>query len=218
VGINLTEYNCFELTGNSYHDIIGLTGVYGLFSLENVRNAINAKISDAHDIIEINIVVDGIKIIRKIHLKAQYLENVLLKAKEHRGQGIGFEMLKSQIEYGRKMEFKRIELLAWGAIDEEFNGYLTWAKYGFTMMANSSRWFRETLIPELKRIGAIYKDYSNVHELLDDIEISGEEVWAVFGEAWYGVFLLSKKSYNTKRLQSYDYMKKVKKAFSSAIS
>ena len=119
---NLTEKDVLALSGG-----IPMKGL----SIKEVR--IRSYGSDSSLYVYIN--SNDIEQRRNLDFEKKTIKNELfsIKNKDIKGinQGIGANMLLNQIEAAKKHEFKNIKTEAYKDKDGKWNGYYTWARYGY---------------------------------------------------------------------------------------
>lgn len=107
--------------------------------------------------------------------------------------GIGLRSFATQVIHSQRYGVNEIRTHAAGSYDNAFNGYYTWAVFGYN----------DRLRPaDKRRFPPSYRDARDLHELLG--RAGGREVWLVFGrERLTAVFSLSEDSPHVRRLKDY---------------
>ncbi len=111
------------------------------------------------------------------------------------GRGIGTNLLINQVTEARKLGFTEIHLYA--ARSDEYNGYYTWGRLGFTMRLQQSKDEFTTLMHDNKRPEKTLKDLLSTAE--------GRNFWKQpdIGFPWEGIFIVDSKSDNSQLLNKY---------------
>lgn len=203
--------NCFAQTGYRYEDLLAYTGVFGIhprpefISLHqqgllthevSFNEFLKVVVKITSPVIEaLNIIITGDTEI--------YIDLFRLN-KSERGNGLGFKRLVSQIEELEYSKFTRIRLWAYGSFPEfpEWDGYIVWGKYGFTMYRNNElNDFAKKMSDEMITTS------KSVNDLVASQE--GTALWKHIGNGWKGVFSMERRSRNMSIYRSYRKKKNV---------
>lgn len=203
--------DCLEKTGFNYDDLLAYTGVFGIHPRREFIDLAEKKLLKheikliEHEDLLITITSPKIEWLVTRIFKASaeiYIDLFILKDTE-RANGLGFNRLMSQIEELRNSNFKTIGLYAHGNISlyPKWNGYIIWAKYGFTMhledeIALFDNQMREELI----------KTSRTVNDLVQTDE--GTALWKHIGKSWNGIFYLKQGSESMRVLGNYKRRRK----------
>jgi hypothetical protein len=132
---------------------------------------------------------------RLIDFERAEIVNQLMQV--HRKQtGLGTKLLTKQVNVAVATGFIRLSLFAAGNRDklDKLNGYVTFAKLGFTMINEEVGKFRSLM-------NAFGRPEHTVNELVATEE--GFEWWIQNGYSWSGEFDLREGSINRKLLNAY---------------
>lgn len=186
------EESAIERNSNlSYDAIVSLTGGIPKDSITNISHNIYQRadsiISEIH--------TDQYKIVRSIHYNDKWIYNDLMKVYDH-GGGIGLNLFVNQVREARSNGFKYLKVSAAGDYHskDKWNGYITWAKFGYEMLPNDQLNFLK-LMQQNNRIE------KTVFELVSTKE--GLAFWEKNGSWWDGKFDLSNNSKSMQNLQKY---------------
>ncbi|KAA2238564.1 hypothetical protein F0L74_20280 [Chitinophaga agrisoli] len=206
-----------QLTGHDFKAVIALTGVYAVYTYDELAEGEGVLIStpnpfEAH----ILIMHEGLELTRIIDYNAQTIMNISFKLKKQRA-GTGTLVLIEQILAAEKENFGQLTCNAIGGEYEPlFNGYSTWGKLGFSIVNNKLS--KAIGIPSLDRYNKLLEQHGipsmPIHELLaakniictnGNIIKSGEDFWNAPGNGfpWSGAFDTGKGSVNRAILCAY---------------
>ncbi len=193
-----------------YDDLLAYTGVFGIHRrLEFIELASKRLLThtidyDDRGYLRIEIKSPKIKILDvSIRSKEEVFIEYFRLENTERGNSLGFKRLISQLEELKSTSFTRIRLLAYGDITEfpDWDGYIVWAKYGFTMYR------KDELTRFTKKMTDEYITNSkSVNDLVATQE--GTALWKYIGASWKGVFELDKQSRNMNIFTSYKKKKR----------
>lgn len=128
---------------------------------------------------------------RKIYLQENYIENYLMNViKTNRGTGLSLFM--NQVRRARALGFQKMEVYA--AQGAGWNGYITWAKFGYVMDASDDARF-------LKLMASSSRKEKTVFELVSTED--GANFWEDYGFPFNATFDLSDNSQSMKNLRCY---------------
>lgn len=136
----------------------------------------------------------AIRFIRKDIDNNLYVENFKMLKRNKTLKNIGFQLLISQIHTGSKFGVKYIKGKFEKSLD--FNGYYTWARYGF-----------DGEIPKNLKTDPILSRLKFVSQLMKTK--AGRDYWKKKGNTFNGFFYLEKEEENMKMLV--DYLKEKEK-------
>lgn len=113
--------------------------------------------------------------------------------KAYKGGGLGFKLFESQVNQCRAAGIDLFEVEAAGEVGSSFNGYNTWARFGY-----------DGDLPDnfLYRIkGTPFEGAKRIKDIMSTPE--GRALWKEHGSAFLGEFDLSDGSYSMRTLQAY---------------
>ena len=150
--------------------------------------------------ITVNIQNEGIRMVRTIDTANKSIYNAYFKIQEKtKFSGKSLDIFTSQVKNAQKQGFKTITVSAAGGPgDSTYNGYYTWAAYGYKPDNASylvSRVFNKT-----------NRDYGTWEKMMKSKQ--GRADWKANGGFWNGSFDLKKGSSNFKQLADYTKDKK----------
>jgi GNAT superfamily N-acetyltransferase len=174
-----------------------LTGIFGF--VENIdRLEIDVHYYEVNpEEIYLHVQYKDISLSRVIDVEQKLIKNSsFVIDEENQNNGIGTQILLSQIRNARNLGYKKLEVMAVdGGVHRqnkgylEFVGYHVWAKFGFTMDQPSELKFREILN------ASPYTDrFVNLYEMVQDEQ--GLKYWKKHGKRWNGEYDLAPNSIN----------------------
>lgn len=173
----------------SKRDIINLCG--GIPSKNVIYLTLDVQSSATH-VLDVNISTNLYDIDRTINFNSKVIFNNFMRVQEQR-TGTGRNLLINQVIAAKN---KGVTLLNTNATAKpnEYNGYITWGKLGYTMSFTSKEQFRKLL-----------KDYNKNELTLFDLlkTKEGYDFWEEYGFSWNGNFFLSDGSENIRLLKEY---------------
>lgn len=190
----ITYTNCFQQTGFNYEHLLAFTGVFGIHPRREFiqlaqQKALTHSIFYNEDLLlTVEIKSPKIETLRVIITGRSEIYIDLFKLHEsERGNGLGFKRMISQIEELEFSSFNRLRLWAYGDINEfpEWDGYIVWGKYGFTMFRNN----------EITRFAKKMADENiSSSKSVNDLVMSqeGTALWKYIGFDWKGIFHLGR--------------------------
>lgn len=191
----INKENIEELTNNTWDTWLGLTGLF------------NIKIED-----EVFLTIDDLNIIGNSHVltilctekicltiradlrnKKIFFEDIHLY--QYTGKGIGRIAHKNLVELAKKIGFKEIILEARRSQnnDDFFNGYYTWAKFGYRMIDESHSSFINDMREKGIKITAIGNNKKVDVTCLHHLVYRDCAYWKNKGYSWLGIFELEEK-------------------------
>jgi hypothetical protein len=210
--------NCNDTTGVRLKDLLGFTGIYHMgFSYDDVMKNGDIDVQGDSQAVTVTIFFNEIQMIRKFYLEKKIILNRSIRIKDQ-GKGIGLSIFSSQVEHTLKAQFNYIQCLAAGDIHRAakkgehcFNGYITWAKFGWTMIntdLNNSH-FRQMFIN-----ARASHSYRSLQELMaaesiecihegKKVSLTGVKFWAMKGFDFDAEFKLIGDSTNLLLLEAY---------------
>lgn len=199
----INSSNCQQLTGLTELEIKKLTGIEGYTSNLSQWH-IHFTDDFEYPLSRVLLIGDGkLKISRLFNFQKKSIWNEYLELPgDMRNNGIGFRMFESQINEAMAANFNLIRCLA--ARDttgkNQMDGYVVWAKVGYSMHQNSIPAYTERL--DEHSIG-----FQQLHDLIYCTKLengdSGENFWVEHGLSWYAQFELDINSVNHTLLQRY---------------
>lgn len=189
-GKNIEEYDCHYLTGYTEEELISFTGADPKDSFKQL-----VRISGFYPTIVVHVMHKEYTVSRLIDFERAEIVNQLMQV--HRKQtGLGTKLLTKQVNVAVATGFTRLSLFAAGNRDklDKLNGYVTFAKLGFTMINEEIEKFRLL-------INAFGRPEHTVNELVATED--GAEWWIQNGYSWSGEFDLREGSINRKLLNAY---------------
>lgn len=143
---DLDEDDYQTLTGHDFETSIALTGIYGVHKYTDLIEAdADITIYENYPFVTITILLDDLSLQRIIDFEDREIINDYIKIGERR-TGKGTSVLLSQIHYATELEFGKLNCHAIGdGSTKESNGYITWAKLGYTMKRKSFLKYQELL-------------------------------------------------------------------------
>ena len=152
------------------------------------------------DKVYVTIVNNGIHMQREINLKDKTIDNNYFTIeKNSKYSGKSLEIFTSQVKEAKKQGFQKINVNAAGdADDKKYNGYYTWAAYGYK--PNFSNLYIESIKVRTGR------NYGTWEKMMKSIQ--GRADWKANGQSWDGSFDLNKGSSSVKQLAAYTKGKK----------
>lgn len=188
----IDEKNLEEQTGITLLKLYQLTGITGF---KTPPGYFIPNFSKSHQFpeLQVGIVLDGVKLIRKINFEEKIIFNMSFELqKGMQRQGIGYKVFSEQVKYAKEYGFKEIRCRATGNWDtiQKFNGYITWAKFGYTVHELSMAQYSEILIRNNISLEPIFSlvNNPNIGE-----GVTGETFWTEKGRTWMGAFHLDKE-------------------------
>ncbi len=189
-GKNIEEYDCHYLTGYTEGELVSFTGA------DYVRNSNRVvTISGIYPAVIVAVKCVDFQIRRQINFEEKSIRNELFRVNRKR-TGLGSGIVNAQVDAATNAGFKLIKVLAIGRYDtiDKWNGYLTFAKLGFSMEEFEIDSFRKLLAKH----GRIEQTINQLVSTED-----GSKFWKENGYPWYGYFDLAENSVNRKILQTY---------------
>ncbi|HEX7868574.1 MAG TPA: hypothetical protein VF455_00530 [Chryseobacterium sp.] len=121
---------------------------------------------------------------------------------EQQYRGNGWIAFQEHVDRATHLGFDRLECNAFGGIDDAnkndpkkaYNGYITWARFGFTMDPESQKRYERKLTENGQKIMPL-------HTLLSTDE--GRDYWKDKGHSWDGIFSLAPNSPNRNLFNQY---------------
>ena len=189
-----------ETTGLDHSQLVNLTGGVPAPEITNIKHSIS--LIESAGVLHSSIFSDQYKIMRQIHYNDKWIYNSLMKVFA-KGKGIGLNLFLNQVKEARLQGFKRLDVTAEGnyTIRNDWNGYLTWAKFGYIMDKPSQLMFNN-LMKENNRAE------KSVFELVSTKE--GQDFWEKNGKTWTGSFDLKDGSKAMNNLKEYLDQRKIK--------
>jgi hypothetical protein len=162
-----------------------------------VTNYIIMIVSQSRHVISVKIECDQYNTSRTIDFEAGEITNVLMEVYD-KGNRIGVALLANQVIEATSQGFQSLEVHAAGGIGwpPEWDGYVYWAKTGYSMNEESHTKF-EKWLEEHGLYGMSLFDLAN-----DKIN-GGSNIWSKEGFDWHGFFDLKSNSENRKLLRKY---------------
>jgi hypothetical protein len=197
---NYKNVNIFEngnnTTNKSPEYYLGLAGIPKDFT-GNARIAYEPPNGKK---ITVRIQNEGIQMVRTIDTVNKSIYNALFKINENsKFSGKSLQIFTNQVKSAQKEGFKNITVNAAGSPGSPiYNGYYTWAAYGYT--PNASNLYVESI---KMRTGRDYGTWQNMMK-----SKQGRADWKANGQPWDGTFDLKKGSTNMKQLSAYTKDKK----------
>jgi hypothetical protein len=196
----LDKKNCLAITGFTFNEIIELSGLYGVHTEEDVELKLGVGPIESLEVPFIKgsiIVYAKTNSLEKFEVEIQkssqlIRDNLIVSTGKERA--VAARILKSQIRHALRKNIKTIVLHAYGnhSIREEFNGYVTWGKFGFEMDKFS-----------FGRFNKLIKDHGrkerSLFELLQTEE--GNSFWVKYGDSWIAEMNLNTRSRSYKRFK-----------------
>ncbi len=189
-GKDLTGYDCLLTTGYEPDEIISFTGADYAGNYNRT-----VQIDGIYPAVRVNIRHDGFSLSRTINFEEKIIYNERFTVKKT-GRGLGAGILKSQVDVAMNAGFEQIKVFAMGDNQslKKWNGYITWAKLGFTMEG-----FEENQFNDFLKLHE--RNEKNLHQLISTT--NGERLWKENGYSWFGEFVLREDSLNMKLLIEY---------------
>jgi hypothetical protein len=124
------------------------------------------------------------------------LENDLFKIYDEkmRGKGLGWSAFSQQVDTAQRLGFTEIKTHAVGADETGWNGYITWAKFGYNTELSEN--IRDSFANDTGR------EVEDLHDLMRTPE--GREWWEKKGEEFWGTFDLTGQSDDGKSLKAFN--------------
>lgn len=194
--VNIVNSYGTNLTNKSPQEFLGLAGVPKDF-IGDAKLYYYSK-----DRVYVTILNNGIHMQRQINLKDKTIDNNYFTIdKNSKYSGKSLEIFTSQVKEAKKQGFQKINVNAAGEPnDKEYNGYYTWAAYGYKPN------YSNLLIQSIKiRTG---RDYGTWETMMKSKQ--GRADWKANGQSWDGSFDLNKGSNSIKQLAAYTKDKKAK--------
>lgn len=202
----------------SLKELITFTGVDAIHEIDDIiRNGCVKKTtfnSMVTILIETQVIIIQVAInTDPAHLNA-YNDFIRIKP-EYSNKALGIQVLYQQQETLSRYQFKKIYCLAEGnkhlltAINpgDRFNGFITWAKAGFSMNKSSKRLYNRQLkkhgIPKMPLHELLMEKQLTLWENGEERSMSGRQYWIEYGSWWNGEFKLGKNSDNVNQLKNY---------------
>lgn len=208
-----------KLTKNyTLKELISFTGVDFIHQTDDIIRHGCVKITSLNSIVTIAIETQVIIIQIAINTDPVHLnvKNEFIRIKPgYQNRALGIQVLYQQVQTLSRYRFKKIYCLAEGnkhsltTIDpeERFNGFITWAKAGFSMSRSSKKLFDHLLKKHALPIMPLHKLLLEKQLTLwadgKERRMSGRQYWIEYGSWWNGEFKLDENSENVKRLKDY---------------
>ncbi len=198
---NITSDEFDNATGFTKEELVALTGLPDDFEADI---SIEYFDNDAEVTIRTQ---DGVFIRREIKYEEGYIYNAYFEIPEtSKYNGRSLEVFSNQVAEARKQGFERIEVMAAGEGDGvsgalgKYNGYNTWARYGYE---------HQTAGSERAALRTIKDKTGNEYTSFDQMMRSSQGVkdWRIHGVGFSGEFNLSPDSLSSKRLIDYQNSK-----------
>jgi hypothetical protein len=175
----------------TYEQIVSLTGGIPKDHISDISHTLTVS----GEIITSSITSKQHSILRTIHTGAKWIYNDYMRVNDA-GGGIGLNLFLNQVKEARNAGFKYLKVSAAGDYysRSDWNGYQTWAKFGYVMSPADQHLFDNTM----RSHGRPEK---TVFELVSSKE--GAEFWERNGEGWSGTFELHDGSQSMQNLQAY---------------
>jgi hypothetical protein len=198
---NITSERGDNLTGFTSEELVALTGLPDDFE---------ADVKIRYNDYEATVIIegkDGVYIKRDIEYENGRIYNAYFEIpKTSKYNGRSLEMFSNQVAEARAQGFDRIEVTAAGEGDGisgargEFNGYNTWARYGYEHRFGNS---------ERAALRSIKDKTGNEYTSFDQMMRSSQGVkdWRIHGSSFSGTFNLADDSISSKRLIDYQNSK-----------
>lgn len=151
-------------------------------------------------LVDVNIRNEGITMQRQIKIADKSIYNALFRIEDKtKYSGKSLEIFTNQVKSAQKEGFKKITVNAAGYPNSpSYNGYYTWASYGYTPSN------KNMLVQSIKlKTGSDYGTWENMMK-----SKLGRADWKDNGTGWDGTFDLKKGSVNIKQLAAYTKDKK----------
>jgi hypothetical protein len=192
------KWDEFIITKETVEKITGLSFFSWCFTTGILVNSYTIKLAKLEDF-NISGVYPKLEIwLSNKNIPSLYIEYDLKKkvikageiflSKKLRNKKIGREIFGMHIKIVSALGFKHILCWAYGGKEDKeglYNGYITWAIFGFTMMPSSRNQFLELVEG---------RNEKSLNHLI--LSTEGLEFWTANGFPWWGIFRLNKGSLN----------------------
>lgn len=191
----ITKDNVEDITGYSLEMLLSLMGLAVISEYKEVF-----YIEGIYPLLQISVRIPDLscEISRIFRFDERTIVNQYFEIEnpELRSRQIGTKIFCSQVYQARKEGFDRLIIWATGNHEQilHWNGYITWAKLGYTLS-------EESRIKFIQCMNKLNREESSLKELLSTKE--GEKIWIENGFSWDGEFLLDTNSENSKNLREY---------------
>jgi hypothetical protein len=182
--------NAEDQTGLSYNEIVNLTGGIPGNHITNIKHQL--EVNDYK--VESTISTDQYHISRYIYDDG-HIYNAYMRVNDG-GKGTGLNLFANQVIEARNQNLKYLEVSAEGNYSriEDWNGYITLAKFGYSMDNYSQSRFNSLM----DNAGRTEK---TVFELVSTPE--GLDYWTKNGFSWHGYFYLNDESAELANFRNY---------------
>lgn len=193
---NLTKNdyeNMKDVTDLNHTQLVNLTGGVPSPNITNLKHSVS--FIERAGIIHSSIYSDQYRIQRDIHYDDKWIYNALMRVHDQ-GKGIGLNLFLNQVKEARQSGFKYLKVSAEGSysIKDEWNGYVTWARFGYVMSKESQLMFKSLMKANSRKEKTVF-------ELVSTKE--GLDFWEKNGNSWSGEFDLKENSQAMKNLKEY---------------
>jgi len=163
---------------------------------------IEVMISEDASFMDLRFTADSHYANREIYWNERRIHNALLTVTKQETpppgtppEKLGIKMFVNQVQAAKKLGFKSFDVDAAGSKQSSrYNGYYTWARFGY----EPNGWSGKEIAENLQIAGRKEKD---LWTLMSTKE--GQEWWKEEGESWSGLFYLQEGSRNLQRLKEY---------------
>jgi hypothetical protein len=189
------RFNVNDFTDAQAAAYIAMTGVPedidGKITLVNFSNS---------GIVKVKIEGDGLTMERKFNTAEKSVDNFYFEIeKGSRYARASLSIFSKQVQRMAASGFRRITVKAEGSMGDQYNGYYTWARYGYTPVNNTTHEALRGINSQLSAKGL--STYNSITEMMGTS--SGRRLWMQYGSTWSGVFDLKPGSDSRKRLSAY---------------
>jgi hypothetical protein len=187
--ISSETYDLLFVYGFNRNQTFNLTGGVPISSLVELKHRVVFAISK--EFFDVTTYSNLHTVRRRILRDVEMIDNTFMRVHQTKS-GIGFKLFINQIKEARKLGFTYLEVSA-GA-GPEYNGYYTWARFGYSMNQHDHQTFCE-LMDDNNR------NERSIIQLMKTEE--GRDFWRANGFWWQGIFDLQDESENINALKSY---------------
>jgi hypothetical protein len=188
----ITKNNYFVVTGYKVGELLSLTGIFGAYKVIGYDCF---EFSGCYPTLTITVNIPNVALETKINFLNKTITNCKFRVKR-KNKGTGISIFSSQVKNCIQHGFQELSCWAAGefATVEKYNGYITWAKFGFLIR----EYYVATFLAHLKK-------YHRSEKTLQDIFSTkeGEKFWIKNGIPWPAVFYLDPDSESNKILNEY---------------
>jgi len=192
IRIDIDEFRAvLKRKGITEHQFYSLAGGLPSAKARVTRINVHMDLNGSTMTLELNTNVH--QSVRSVDLDNKILHNDYLKVTS-KGKGTGIKLFTNLVKAAKDSGFKKMEVYAAGEYGNTvYNGYYTWARFGYDASPGSAT------VPRL--LSRFNRKETSLFELMSTKE--GQDFWKRYGQSFGGDFDLSPGSRNLLRLEEY---------------